>query len=381
MKIDKDILCRTISQKEVEDIFQKEAYLQKWLRKKSEVTKRSYIRNLLRYMETLLANEIIKTMNVDELFKLAEEKIHVDTLIDFQDSADQIFPENERSLVFALSIAIKSFYSHKSKVYAFAKSEGEYFFLEKKTKRIPKLNDIMPYMNTIPHLRDRMIVALESSTAIRLGSLVKLKWIQFKEVLENREIPSIILKHEILKGYSSAKYSHVLQICFLSPLAKSYVMQWLEEYQRLTHSKIDLNDEESLQKPFLISIEGETKGKALTYSALNSRFNTYKTFNLHAFRTFCNEGYKRADISREDRDLFLGHSLGKLEIAYSEHDTERLRQEFKRAIKYLDYTFKEDEGILRVKKASLEVLNRELSDEEAKKIFEKVVIKFFKGEG
>jgi hypothetical protein len=297
---------------------------------------------------------------------------HVEILEEFQISCEDTIPDR-KALIFNTTTTIKSFYSFKGRMYQFPKGRGDFAYTQKKDKIVPKKEEILPYLEGISHLRNKMIIAVETSFPIRLESWVFLKWRHFKEVLEGKTLPHIFIKSEEMKGKGREQYKGIEQHSFLTDFSKKYVLLWKEEYEKLTNRKIDLNDSESLEQPFLICYKGETKGDALSYGGLNQLFDRAKTekypFTIHQFRTYVNEGLKRANVLKEDRNVILGHKEQRVESAYSELNLERLREEFKKAIPYLDPEHKEEIPISKFKEA-FRKQGIEISEDAIRKVLE-----------
>ena len=71
MKINREVLTGKITQKEVEAFLTKFPELEAWLRRKGMKTQRNYVRNFMRYLETLTLNGIAKTPQ--DLYNLAKD--------------------------------------------------------------------------------------------------------------------------------------------------------------------------------------------------------------------------------------------------------------------------------------------------------------------
>jgi hypothetical protein len=375
MQINKEILTREVSEKEVENFLNQFPELRIWLRKKGIKTQYHYTRRLIKYLETLKLNNIAETPQ--NLLDLAKDNgefgtKHVEILEEFQISCEDTIPDR-KALIFNTTTTIKSFYSFKGRMYQFPKGRGDFAYTQKKPKIVPKREDVIPYIETISHLRNKMICAVETSFPIRLESWVFLKWRHFKEVLEGKTLPHVFIKGEEMKGKGREQYKGIEQHSFLTNFSKRYVLLWKEEYEQLTNRKIDLNDSESLEQPFLISYKGETKGESLSYGGLNQLFDRAKTekypFTIHQFRTYVNEGLKRANVLKEDRNVILGHKEQRVESAYSELNLERLREEFKKAIPYLDPEHKEEIPISKFKEA-FRKQGIEISEDAIRKVLE-----------
>ena len=379
MEIKREDISRPISKKETEAFLKKYPQLKKWLRIKAKGTQNNYVKALMRYLRILEKNDIASTPQ--DLYELAKENgefsnYHVEILEEFQLSCEDILPEDSRSPIASITVAIMSFYSFKGKNYQFPKGRGEYKATLKKRRRYPKLDEVIPYMDTIPHLRNKMIVAVETSAPIRLESWLYLKWSHFKEVLEGVEIPLLHLTPQEMKGKGKGRYKGIHgRYSFLTPFGKSYVLRWKKEYERITRIKIDPNDKESLDQPFLVAISGETKGKPLTYSSLNQIFDRAKTeqypFTLHNWRTTVKEALKDAGIDAESRSLMIGHKIKGVEEFYV--DVTKLRARFKKAIKFLDPTFKIDTRAKRFVDI-MKKKGRDITTEEASEILDKVLM-------
>jgi len=128
MKINREVLTGKITQKEVEAFLTKFPELEAWLRRKGMKTQRNYVRNFMRYLETLTLNGIVKTPQ--DLYNLAKDNgeygtTHIEILEEFQTDYFDVFPENETARLFNITTTVKSFYSFKGKNYQFAKGRAE----------------------------------------------------------------------------------------------------------------------------------------------------------------------------------------------------------------------------------------------------------------
>lgn len=373
MKINLETLRKDISNKAVDDFLTQYPELQKWLTRKEEQTQQKYVRHLMRYIEILHQNKLISSPTPSGLLELArqrneESQPHIETLEEFQTACEEILPEDKRSLIYGISIAIKSFYNFKG--YPFLKFRGSYDYSPKEKEHVPKLEDVIPSIDCVKHIRTKTVIALESCAPLRMGSLLNLKWRHFKEVLENKELPMVKLIATELKGKGKRRYAGLKQICFLTPLARDYVLRYKHWYETKTKKVISPEDPESLELKFLITDEGEP----ITYSGFNTSFEIAKKmgyiFRLHVWRTTVNEGLMKARISKEHRDVILAHKQPLVESAYTDSEVSKLREEFREAVKYLDPTFKGDE---RAKKLQDELAKDgfKISDERAKEIIDK----------
>jgi hypothetical protein len=382
MKIDKEVLSRAITEKEASEFVESHPEVKAWIRKKGMKTTHNYVRNLMRYLEILEKNGIAKEPT--DLYNLAKEDNdygtkHVEVLEEFQEDCEDV--QGVEGRIFNISVSVKSFYSFKGKNYQFPKSRGNYEYKNKKTKHLPKLEDVVPYIDSIPYLRNKTIVAMETCFPVRLESLTFLKWKHFKEVLENKELPHVFLISGEMKGKGQGLYAGINQHSFLTPFAKDYVLRWKAEYEVLTGKKIDLSNPQSLEEPFLISLKGKGKGEQLSYGALNNCFDRLKTekypFTLHVWRTFVNTALEDAGIEKKYRDIIIGHKPeDAVEDAYSDKSIERLGTFFRGAIKFLDPTYKIDENAKKVQSWLKEFKHIEVNEQEARELVDKVLLKF-----
>lgn len=383
MKIDKEILCKPITEEETETFINTHSEIQNWLRRKGKKTSLNYARNLMRYLQILTKNEIARTPQ--DLYALAKEENefgtrHCDILEEFQESASEV--QGLEAKIYNVSITVKSFYSFKGKNYQFPKSRGDYNYKIKKSKRVPSLQDVDPYVQGLPHLRNKVIIAMETCFPVRLESLTFLKWKHFKEVLEDpkKELPHVFLVSEEMKGKGKGNYEGIEQHSFLTSYAKKYVLLWREEYQRLTGKQISVENPQSLEEPFLIALKGEGKGEKLSYGALNNCFERLKSerypYTLHIWRTFTNRALEDAVIEEKYRNVIIGHKpRNSVEESYTDKSISRLREQFSKALRFLDPELKEDEHV----KTAMDWFkekNIQVSEEEAKDFVRKALSKF-----
>lgn len=266
MEINLNSLHRDISEETCEAFVEEYPEVQTWLEGKAENTKPKYIRCLIRYAEILHSNGIIKTPDSNGLLELArqstrEEMKHVQALLNFQKACDKVLPEEQRAIVYQISIAVKSFYNQFN--YTFPRFKGTYDYSPQEKEKIPRLEEVQNYIDCVKHIRTKMLIALESSTAIRMGSLCKLKWSHFRELLETygktfrpeqkeeiakQRIPSIRLKDYELKGAGVERYRGTVQICFLTPLAKDFILRYKVWYEKVTGKTVTLENAEELPR-------------------------------------------------------------------------------------------------------------------------------------
>jgi integrase len=351
MQVYLESLKRPILKEEVATWLKNFPELEKWLMRKSNETKDQYIRRLIRYIEILNKNGIITEKSPTGLLELARQRTeesqpHVEYLEEFQTDCESILPQDKLAVVFTVSIAVKSFYNFKG--YTFPRFRGNFQYSPKEKTRIPKLEEIIEYIDSVKNMRIKVLIALLSSAPIRMGSLIKLKWSHFKEVLEDQEIPMIKLESFELKGSGRGKYRGVKQICFLTPFCKDWIRRYALWYQTETNRKISLDDPQSLELPFLIA---DNEASPMTHDGLNSAIERSKTvkfpFRFHIWRTVVNEALMKVGMSKEHRDIYIGHKQPMIEKAYS--ITLEIKKEFQEAMKYLDPTYKQDEKVAKIK--------------------------------
>lgn len=384
MKINLELLRRMIPNSEIEDYLKAHPELNSWLMKKGTHTKKKYLRNLVRYSEILKDNGVIAEASPNGLLELARHKTeeslpHVEALDEFQESCDRVLSEDQKAIVFIISITVKSFYNFKG--YTFPRFRGNYTYTPREKTSIPKLETLQTELEKIKNFRTRTIFALESSCPIRMESLLALRWKHFREVLEDKELPSITLKASELKGKGIDKYKGIKQICFLTNFSKNYILRYKAIFEQETGKKIDLSDPQSLELPFLIST---SNCDPLTYDGLNSCFERAKSegyrFRPHIYRTYLNETLMKIGMSKEHRDTILGHKLKEIEKAYSMNELETLRSEFSEAIRFLDPEYKEDEHVTKIKEIT-KGMGKEFSDEEARRFLSEYMTKLLTGSG
>jgi isopropylmalate/homocitrate/citramalate synthase len=80
---------------------------------------------------------------------------------------------------------------------------------------------------------------------------------------------------------------------------------------------------------------------------------------------------KDVAMSKEHRDIYLGHKPKDVEKAYTMAEIENLREEFRNALPFLDPDYKEDEHVTQLKELAKKEWNKEITDQQAKELLKK----------
>lgn len=136
MEIDKETLTEAIPIEDVEEFIDKHPLVKKWILRKSKSTRPSYVKNLMRYLRTLEANDLARTPQ--DVIDLAKENggygtFHADILEEIQTSCEDVFPEGTKSPIVNITTPVRSFYSFQTIV--LRKASGNLEMQENAEKR------------------------------------------------------------------------------------------------------------------------------------------------------------------------------------------------------------------------------------------------------
>jgi len=194
----------------------------------SDETKRMYLRNLERYCKA-----VKKTP--DELVELKMEgQRNIGTMKEFQaETLLETFFANCRlkeSAKAALKTAIISFYKHNRR--ELASNTASNIVAPEPKKRCPETNDIIALENAMTTARDKAIVWFLASTAVRVGTLTKLRWNDLQPT-DDPEVPyQMVIESSRLKGSGVGRFRGLKQVAFLHKLAAAKLENYKIELSR-----------------------------------------------------------------------------------------------------------------------------------------------------
>jgi len=213
-------------------------------------------------------------------------------------------------------------------------------------------------------MRDKALVAFMASTCIAEGSIPhltfrnvepewqtahphKLTFDEWMKHFESTELPYIKIVGKVLpdgnttlKGGGQGKYAGVQQHTFMTPEAKTIMIQYLRWRVR-TRGKPKLDD------PLFIVLTRKPQGSALQVEAVKTSFNRISKnnpssihFSAHDMRRFVENALEEARIHPNRCKKIRGRKVRGEEAPYSQPSIAQLRNDYSRAVKFLRFTEK-----------------------------------------
>ncbi len=300
----------------------------------SDVTKRIYLKRLKDYCDAV-------EKNPDELIQLKVEGLqNIGTAKEFQ--AETLLEtflatvDLTNDMKVSLKTAVMSFYAKNRR--RLEPDVAENVERGEPKKRCPKTEDIVELENAMTCQRDKAILWFIASTAIRVGTIPKLKWKDLKPI-KDREIPYYLkIEGARLKGGGVGKYKGVKQVSFVHGLAVKKLKNYRLEAKRRGYT---------LTKDSPLFISYWRKGKTVPFSpytiegmfadaSLNAWHNLdAKRFSPHDFRNFVQSALENAGVNVNIIKPLLAHKPKGVDFHYSVHEIMDFMEKYRTALPYL----------------------------------------------
>lgn len=270
-------------------------------------------------------------------------------------------PGFTNALTYQASIAVRSFFRWNYK--DLAKASGAVTLKKVKAYNALSKEALRKLWFAALNPRDRALVSFTCSTAIAKESLTNLLWSHLEENWETKDLPSINIAAEFLKGHGRGRYAGVRQVTFLTHEAKRDLLNykaWMESPQKLGR-KLTLSDHIWLEtcKPFRpLSYDGF----GILIHALSR--NAGVPFSWHDARRWVNTALEQIAISQNWAKKIRGRKLKGEENPYSQPAINQLRDKFREAVPLLEFT-SETSAALEERVRDLEKLKTSLTPEQA----------------
>jgi hypothetical protein len=263
--------------------------------------------------------------------KVSPPPNEVEKLLD--DFCGQESDDFKNSEKYNVSIAVKSFFKHNYRDLAKASGVVDY---EKVKDYNPQSKELLRRLwNYALNPRDRALIPFVTCTGIAKETLSNLLWGHLEENWESKDLPTIIIGSELLKGHGRGKYKGVKQITFLTPEAKRELLVYKEWIEEKLGRKVTAQDHLwlSTYKPY----------EPLSYAMLGNSIDTLSNkakvpFSLHDGRRWINTALEGIGISTNWARKIRGRKVKGEEAPYSQPAVEQLRAKFRDAVPSLEFT-------------------------------------------
>lgn len=301
----------------------------------SKDTKRIFIRCLDRYCKAV-------KMNPDELIAFKIDGLrNVATETEFQ--AERLLEKYLANVNLTQSMkemqknAIISFYKHNWR--NLNPNVASNIEKPEAKKRTPKIEDIQSLEANTTNSRDKAIIWFFASTAVRIGTFLKLKWSDLQPT-NDIEVPySLTIESNRLKGAGIGKFKGLKQITFIHKLAA----EKLEAYKAEATRKGYKFEESS---PIFIGYKNKKVVKPITQPAVNQVYDNAslsawkdletKRFSPHDNRDFIQTQLENAGVNANIIAPIMAHKpRNAVDSHYSSHDVSELLGKYKSALNYL----------------------------------------------
>jgi len=230
-------------------------------------------------------------------------------------------------------IAVKSFYKHN--YCELARACGQITLTKVFPYRRHTKEELVKICRACQNPRDRALITFVWSSAIARDSLTRLTWGNLEQGWTDKQVPSISLQSEIIKGHGIGRYKGVEQHTFLTPEAKRDLIDyrlWLLHTKKLTsdNSEPIFRD---LHPPY-----GAITGMSLNKIAgMLSRRSGVK-FGWHDARRYVETVLEEIKIHPNWARKIRGRKVKGEEAPYSRPAIEQLRKAYAEAVPLLEFT-------------------------------------------
>ena len=182
--------------------------------------------------------------------------------------------------------------------------------------------------------RDRSMVSMAFSTAMAKETLMKLKWLYFEDGWQQKEVPHLELPSHVLKGHGLGKWQGVKQETFLTPRAKTDLIQYKEwmERERKVQFALDSHVYRSLH-PLYKRLSYNTMGEIPQLISLRTmKHDPPFAFSWHDARRYVQTALEEAGLERNWIQKIKGRKVRGEDAPYSRPEIEKLRHKYREAL-------------------------------------------------
>lgn len=251
-------------------------------------------------------------------------------LDDFCGSETPDFTNSEK---YNSAIAVKSFF--KWNYQDLAKASGVVSLVKVRPYNKLSKEVLRKLWNRALNPRDRALIPFVTSTGIAKETLSSLTWGHLEESWETKDLPSINIGSELLKGHGKGKYSGVRQITFLTPEAKRDLIiykEWIEEKLGRKFTPQDKIWRQTYKE--YEPVNYQNFGNIISVLSNNAGVE----FSWHDGRRWINTNLEQIGISSNWARKIRGRKVKGEEAPYSQPAIDQLREKFKEAVPLLEFT-------------------------------------------
>lgn len=201
--------------------------------------------------------------------------------------------------------------------------------------RAPTTEELKKLMGHTTQIKDKVVILLASSSGLRIGTLLSLKWGD----VDYLSYPDVIkIKVEREQGRKFGRGNGRDERHFFVTWASSETREALIEYRRyremrgevITPDKPLIGNDRDESKPLKLSAFGDRWYRLLKRSGLDERSVNYHKLHFHTLRKY----FRSHCIGVEEsfREQWMGHKGGYLDESYFRAEENRHLEEYRKAM-------------------------------------------------
>ncbi len=268
----------------------------------------------------------------EELLELKNtfENSEAEKLLDNFIIAQTNFPDCTK---FNIVNAVKAFY--RNNYHQLQPAAGKFEYSTVKSQKVASKEVCEKLFKACYNPRDQALIMLSTCTAIAIETMAKLRWSYFEENWQNQELPCLTIPGDILKGHNKGKYRGVQQVTFLTPEAKTILLEYRKYYEKTFkhHWKetdnIFLSIKDNIHEP----LAKEAMAHCMSY--LSKRAGV--KFGIHDGRARVQTALENVGVSVNWIRKAKGRKVKGEESPYSKPAVEQLRKKYREALPDLEF--------------------------------------------
>lgn len=183
--------------------------------------------------------------------------------------------------------------------------------------------------------RDKALVMLSSCTAMALETLSQLRWSNFEEDWTEQAVPHISLPPQLLKGHGKGKYRGVRQETFMTPEAKTVLLEYRDWFTKTFNYTWKNDDFVFLQVKRGVGKPLSRLMLAKAMLKLSKRSGT--NFSVHDGRRIVQTALESVGTPSNWTKKIKGRKCSGEESPYSKPAVEQLKAKYVEALEELEF--------------------------------------------
>jgi hypothetical protein len=233
---------------------------------------------------------------------------------------------------YQVSIAVKSFFHWN--YHDLAKAAGSVILEKKKEYNKLTKEGLRKLWNRTRNPRDRALIPFVTSTGVAKETLSQLTWGHLEENWESKDFPALDIPSELIKGHGIGRYKGVRQVTFLTPEAKSALIDYKEFMEAKLKRKLGKDDH--------IWLDIQSQYKPLEYDSFASLIlrlskEAQVKFTWHDGRRWLTTAVEQVGVPPNWARVLRGRKVAGSENPYSRPNIEALRAKFREAVPLLQF--------------------------------------------